>query len=97
MYNDLNEPQKELCDLMSSISEEAWCAGWMEGLEYALWHIVNHGPAQYGRRLISEEIIQQLKKLSQNAQSWIIFDDLTEETAVPILEWHQMFQLANPN
>ncbi|WP_092738813.1 hypothetical protein [Hymenobacter psychrophilus] len=97
MYNDFNKQQKELCDLMISLSEEAWCAGWMDGLEYALWHIVNHGPARYGRKLISEETIQQLKKLSQHAQSWITFDELTEETAVPISEWRQMFQLANPN
>ena len=26
--------------LMSAISEERWCAGWMHGLEYTLWDMV---------------------------------------------------------
>ncbi|MCB2407421.1 hypothetical protein [Hymenobacter lucidus] len=79
MYKDLNKQQRALHDLMSDISEEAWCAGWMEGLEYALWHIVLHGPAKYGWDLIGEQTIQQLQHLSQLADGWIVFDDVKQE------------------
>ena len=36
MINDLTAPQRELHDFMSSMSEQAWSAGWMYGLEYDL-------------------------------------------------------------
>ena len=97
MYKDLNKQQAALLNLMSDISEEAWCAGWMEGLEYALWHIMLHGPAKYGWEFIGEQTIQQLHNLSQEAGCWIVFDDATLETAVPLSEWEQMFRSANPN
>ncbi|HEX8426538.1 hypothetical protein [Hymenobacter sp.] len=84
MYKNLNKQQKALHDLMSQISEEAWAAGWMEGLEYALWHIVLNGPARYGWEFISESTIKQLKQLSQQTGEWIIYDDVTKETAITL-------------
>jgi HJR/Mrr/RecB family endonuclease len=87
MYYDLNKPQKALCDLMSDISEESWAAGWMDGLEYALWHMVQHGPVRYGFKFVYEQIIQQLKHLSEQAGCWIVFDDATDERAVSLSDW----------
>ena len=37
MLRDLTPPQRQLADFMSDLSENAYCAGWMSGLEYALW------------------------------------------------------------
>jgi len=96
MYYDLNSPQKVLCDLMRDISEEGWAAGWMDGLEYALWHMVLHGPAQYGFKFVDEQAIQQLKHLSEQAECWIVFDDITDERAASLSEWQKLFQAANP-
>ncbi|MGI4884390.1 MAG: hypothetical protein ACRYFR_05460 [Janthinobacterium lividum] len=73
----LNEKQQALSDFMSEISEEAWYAGWMEDLEYVLWYAMLHGPGNYGRKFIDEQTISQLKQLSEEAESWIIFDDGT--------------------
>jgi hypothetical protein len=97
MYSALTKQQRALHNLMSDISEEAWCAGWMDGLEYALWHIMLHGPAKYGWELISEQTIQQLRTLSEQAGCWIVFDDVTQETAVPLAKWEQMFPFGNPD
>jgi hypothetical protein len=36
MQADLTHDQRALADAMSKISEAAYCAGWMEGLEFAL-------------------------------------------------------------
>ena len=49
--------------LMSAISEEYWCAGWMHNLEYTLWDVIT------GRRagICSPEEIEQLQYLSRNA------------------------------
>jgi hypothetical protein len=33
----LDHAQRQLADYMSDLSEEAYSAGWMNGLEYALW------------------------------------------------------------
>jgi HJR/Mrr/RecB family endonuclease len=96
MYYDLNKQQQALASLMSDISEEGWAAGWMDGLEYALWHMVLHGPARYGFKFVDEQTIQQLKFLSEQAGCWIVFDDVTDERAVSLPDWQQIFQAANP-
>ncbi|SNR41639.1 hypothetical protein SAMN06269173_102236 [Hymenobacter mucosus] len=97
MYRNLNERQKALHDFMSNVSEETWCASWINGLEYALWHIMLRGPAKYGQGHINEHTIEKLQSLSEQANCWIVYDSVTEETPVPISEWLTMFQFANPN
>jgi hypothetical protein len=93
----LNEKQQALSDFMSEISEEAYCAVWMDGLEYVLWYVTLSGPANYGRKFIDEQIILKLKRLSEDASSWIVFDDDNWETAVPLPIWQEMFQAVDPD
>jgi hypothetical protein len=93
----LNEKQQVLSDLMSEISEEAYCAGWMEDLEYVLWYAMLHGPANYGRKFIDKQTISQLKWLAEETGSWIIFDDNSWETAVTLPVWQEMFRAADPD
>ena len=97
MHDGLNKQQQALASLMSDISEDGWAAGWMDGLEYVLWRIVLEGPCQYGFTQVNEQRIQQLKQLSAQAGCWIIFDDVTEETAVTLAEWQKMYQSAAPD
>jgi hypothetical protein len=38
------EPEAhELAQYMSDLSEDAWHAGWMDGIEFALWDAVING------------------------------------------------------
>jgi len=93
----MNSNQQALCDFMSEISEEAWYASWMEDLEYVLWYAILHGPIAYGRKLIDEQTILQLKRLSEIADSWIVFDDDTWEKTVTLNAWQELFQAADPD
>ncbi len=54
--------------VMSSISEEYWCAGWLSGLEYILWDALT------GRKkdICGPEEIAELKYLSEKCGGWII-------------------------
>ena len=87
MLKDLTPDQLELAQYMSSLSEEAYCAVWMTGLEYALWDAVAGRLHKYGRLRLTSEHIQRLQLLSKKCSGWIVFDDSTEETWVAIQEW----------
>lgn len=78
-----------LVKLMSAISEEYWCAGWMHNLEYTLWDVVA------GRRegICSPEEIEQLKYLSEKCGGWIIWDEQAKgERFVPMQDWLRRYE-----
>ena len=54
----MNSDATELMRYMSELSERAYCAGWMEGLEYTLWKAVLEGRLKYGRLQITRRIPQ---------------------------------------
>ena len=75
--------------LMSAISEERWCAGWMYDLEYRLWEAVT------GERtgVCSLEEIEQLKYLSEKCGGWIVWDEQSKgEKFVPVQEWLRLYE-----
>ena len=76
---------------MSDLSELSWHAGWMSGLEYALWHVVLTGPSRFGQIDISEEQLERLRTLSEHCGGWIVFDDVHEETWVPMQRWKALY------
>ena len=77
---------------MSTLSEQAWYAGWMDGLEFALWDAVVNGPREYGRLEINDAHIAELRYLADAAGGWIILDGDEGETFVPRKEWNQRFE-----
>ena len=87
MLADLSETQRELAKYMASISEEAYAAGWIGGLEFELWRAVQQGPFLYGRLQLTSGHVKQLRALSQNCGGWIRFDDKAEEQFVPLNAW----------
>ena len=91
MIEDLTDPQKELAEYMSELSEDAYFAGWMEGLEYALWKAVVEEPFEYGFLQITEQHIDKLRELSTTCGGWIIFDDESAETFVPFEGWKKIY------
>jgi hypothetical protein len=80
-----------LTDYMSGLSELAYAAGWMEGLEFALWRAVIDGPRRYGRLEITAEHVARLRALSTDCGGWIVFDDRSEETFVEIDAWRRIY------
>lgn len=87
MLADLSESQRELANYMSAISEEAYAAAWIEGLEFELWRAVQDNPFPYGRLQLTNTHTKRLKELSQNCGGWIRFDEKTEEQFVPFSVW----------
>ena len=87
MISDLTTPQLELHDLMSSMSEQAWSAGWMHDLEYELWRAVQSSAYKVGRLQLSPTQCDRLRQLSEKCGGWIAFDDQHEESFVPQAQW----------
>jgi len=94
MLKDLTENELKLATFMSDLSERCYSAAWMLNLEYVLWDSVLNGPRKYGQDNIDENDIRQLSRLSTLANTWIIFDDETEETAVTLEQWKKQSQIA---
>jgi hypothetical protein len=101
LEEDFNNDMKALSDYMSDISEKCWCAGWIMGLEDALWHAVQHGPKKFGQGEITQGNIDELKRLSQKAGGWCVFADdeygtkieveMFEICFVPVEEWKKIY------
>lgn len=88
MLDHLSPSQRELAEYMSSLSEAAYHAGWMEGLELALWKAIVSGPYKYGRLQLTGEHIERLQMLSHRCEGWVRFGD-DEETFVPLEDWKE--------
>jgi hypothetical protein len=91
MLKDLTPDQAQLAQYMSDLSEEAYCAGWMLGLEYALWEVVLGQRSEYGRLSLTPEQASTLQRMSASCSGWIVFDDEQGETWIPRPEWEMRF------
>ncbi|MDX2111702.1 MAG: hypothetical protein SFY80_15830 [Verrucomicrobiota bacterium] len=87
----MNPSAQALTDYMSELSEAAYFAGWMQGLEFALWRAVTEGPRRYGHLDITADHISKLRALSDVCGGWIVFDDETEETLIGLGEWRKLY------
>ena len=79
----------ELATYMSELSEQAWCAGWMQDLEFALWRAVTETPYHYGRLDLTAEHVARLRALSEACGGWIVFRE--DEEFVPLAEWLPLY------
>jgi hypothetical protein len=87
VLQDLTSSQMALAQYMSELSENAYCAGWMDRLEFDLWMAIVSGLFRYGRLELTSAHIQRLSELSQGCGGWIAFEGEREETFVPMDEW----------
>jgi hypothetical protein len=84
---------EELGQLMSDISEEAYCAGWMDQLEYDLWEAIHGGSRKYGRAMLTDEEVSRLRELSLRLGGWVWFnDDVGMEEFVELERWRVMYE-----
>jgi hypothetical protein len=91
VLTDLTPEQRELAAYMSELSERAYSAGWMEGLEYALWRAATAGPFRYGYLDLAPEHTERLKALSDACGGWIRFDEHLEEVFIPVAQWAELY------
>lgn len=85
---------KQLQWQMSGISEEYYCAGWMQHLEYSLWDAMKHDNRRYGLGIITQDEVNALEELSKDAECWLYWDTTTNEvTPIAFDEWETMFAI----
>ncbi|WAC71847.1 hypothetical protein OU995_19990 [Roseateles sp. SL47] len=89
MTTRLTPAQQRLADYMSELSESAFSAGWMEGLEVALWQALPDKPFTYGRLALTSDHLNRLTELSTACGGWIHFDDEHEESFVSFDDWRR--------
>jgi len=96
MLGDLSLPQQRLAAYMSALSELAFCAGWMEGLEFSLWKALTDGPCRFGQIDLTHEQLSRLRELSEECNGWIYFDNKQEESFASLADWRQLLASAGP-
>lgn len=87
-------PDAALClvRLMSRISEQHYCAGWLVGLEYSLWDMLEGGDRDFGFGPVKAGSLLQLAALSERAQGWWRWsDEAVDEVFVPLAEWRELW------
>lgn len=88
----LDSKQGALAARMSGISEDAYCAGWMQDLEHSLWRAVVEGPRRYGRSDLTEQDVAELRRLSADCAGWIAWDPELGETWLPMAAWLERYE-----
>lgn len=91
---DMTDQQRELYELMSDISEDCYCAGWMHGLEYAIWGALQGGDRRYGMSEMDAAKLERCRVLAKELDGWVIWyddDDEDNDAVLPINEWGPRF------
>lgn len=85
--------QRALYQLMSDISEECYCAGWMTGNEYTLWEMVTNQGAErrYGMGEVEAQQIDDLRTIAAEVGGWIRWRDDDEDKSLPPEDWGPVF------
>ena len=85
--------QRALYQLMSDISEDCYCAGWMIGNEFTLWEMVADPAAKrdYGQGEVKQWQIDDLRAISTEVGGWIRWRDDEEDKDLPADEWGAVF------
>jgi hypothetical protein len=91
MPDTLTTAQQALADYMSQLSEQAYAAGWIEGLEYSLWKALVDGPYKYGLLMLTDNHVRELRRRAETCGGWIRFLDAGEEAFVPLEQWTRIF------
>lgn len=93
----LTPEQRALADLMSDLSEEAFCAGWMHGLEHSAWEIAHGRIDSYGNlgKASLDAYRGDLLRLSSACGGWIVWwegEHDEGEMWVPLADWEPLHE-----
>jgi hypothetical protein len=83
---------RDLEVLMSDLSEDCWCASWLDGTEYALWSFVLRSePVEWGMGAVDGEQIWKLRTLSNGAGGWWYWQEEHGLMFVDLDTWKRMY------
>ncbi len=69
------EHRRNLAELMSEISEDCYCAGWIIDNEYGIWEAMYTGNLHYGRDEIDRFKLERCRALSVLTGGWVVWLD----------------------
>lgn len=77
-----------LLGLMTGISEDLYCAGWMSGLEFSMWRAANSPTDfQFGMGAVLERQRRLLRDLADEARGWWVWEDSTGPRFIALDVW----------
>lgn len=79
-----------LLERLSTISEEAFAAGWMTDVEFEVWSMLQGGKTEYGHTVVRPDVLAQLSILTDALNGWAAFGEDGEEF-VPRAEWERRY------
>lgn len=86
---------RDLLELMSSMSEDAYCACWIIDNEYELWcDVTSLRAAVPHRGWFATEHLAQLSELSLRCGGWWHWGDSHGALFISIPEWEQLYNKA---
>lgn len=81
-----------LFDVMSEVSEDAYCASWIHGNEFFVWNILHpYTDKGYAPHGIAQEELQRIKELEAGTKGWIVWIDNQEIPGLPVDLWGPYF------
>lgn len=84
----LTDPQLDLYDRMSEISEECFCAGWIYDNEYNIWNAIKLDIPAPGYGPINPRLLRRCQQLSTEIAGWIYWADGPQ--FAPMAQWLAM-------
>lgn len=87
--SDLKPLELALAELMSSLSEDCWAAGWMSGTEDAVWELVQGTRTEWGMGPSEPRMVDAIGAVADLANAWIVWDDDEPDgfKAVSLSDW----------
>lgn len=98
-------PDEKLLELMSEISEEEFCAGWLDGLEFDLWAAV-HDRDHADAPVLPSADVAMLRGLSDECGGWWVHvstvgrewsaGTVPGRVFLPIDAWRELYAARRP-
>lgn len=86
--NHLTDPQHDLYDRMSEISEDCFCASWIYDNEYNIWDAIVNGDTSPAYPRMKPRLLRRCQLLSMEIGGWIYWTDGPQ--FVPMAQWLEM-------
>lgn len=82
---------RSLIQAMRFVSEEAYSAAWMGGLEFDLFDVCMNGSGDYGSVEVTTDMVSELLILGRLAGGWPVRDDIEGQTIMPMDQWREQY------
>lgn len=90
-FPDERAPAEQLVALMSELSEDCYCAGWLHDCEHTLWGMIAHGDdLRWGIGAVIPGALATLKRLAGEIGGWPVWDRGSGIRVAPMAEWLPM-------